>query len=486
MLISLYTSRIVLQVLGVDDYGIYSVVGGITSLFTFLNGALSEASSRFLTFELGRKNWDALNKTFNAAIVNHFLLSILILILCETIGVWFLLNKLVIPEDRIWAAMGVYQCSIFTTCFGIILVPFSSLIMAHERMGVYAYLSIFDVLMKLLLVFILQIIPFDKLFFWAFGGLLTSLTYQMFNIVYCKRQFKECRFRLHRDKNLYRSMFVYSFWDFLGSFSSIAQGQGLNMLLNMFFGPAVNAARGIAMTVQGAIVQFSSNFVVASKPQIIKLYAAGNIKEMMNLVYQTSNFSFFLLYIFSLPLCLELDYVLKLWLGEYPDHTVIFAILIIANSLTWSIKSSRVTALHATGHIKLSNLTVGVILCLTLPVSYVYLKLGYSAVSVFVITIVMTLLAELVACFVLKKYLEYSISDYLLQVYGRCLLVSLLSFFPPYWISLQLEQGFLRLCLVTVISIFSISFFAFYLGFTRDTRSKVVLLVKEKFLKKRC
>lgn len=480
MLISLYTSRIVLQVLGEEDYGIMAVVGGITSLFTFMNGALSEATSRFLTFELGRGNFISLKQVFNTACVNHFILSFIILLLCETFGLWFLYNKLVIPESRMFAAVWIYQFSVIGTCLGIILVPFNTLIMSHEKMGVYAYLSIFDVVLKLVLVIILQYITYDKLIFWAAGGLLTSMLYQLFNIIYCRINFPEVHFELQKDRKMYLQMFSYSFWDFLGSLSSLAQGQGLNMLLNIFFGPVVNAARGIAMTVQGAIVQFSSNFVVASKPQIIKLYAEGNIKEMMRLVYQTSNFSFFLLFLFALPLCIELDYVLTLWLGEYPDYTISFAILIIMNSLTWSIKSSRVTALHATGHIKLSNLTVGVILCLTLPVSYIFLKLGYSPVSVFVITVVMTLLAELVACFVLKRYLDYSVKDYLVQVYGRCILVSVLSFPVPFIIHLVMPYGFLRLCVVTLASSISLCILAYYWGFSKEVREKLFYVVKAK------
>lgn len=483
MVVSLYTSRIVLQALGEEDYGIMAVVGGITSLFTFMNGALSGATLRFITLELGKNHLTSLKKTFNAAFINHLILSFIILVLCETIGLWFLYHKLVIPEIRMSAAIVVYQFSVIGTCLGIILVPFNSLIMAHERMGVYAYLSIFDVVLKLTLVIILQYIDYDKLIFWAAGGLFTSMLYQAFSILYCRKNFVEAHFEFHKDKKLYLEMFSYSFWDFLGSLSSLAQGQGLNMLLNMFFGPIVNAARGIAMTVQGAIVQFSSNFVLASKPQIIKLYAEGNIQEMMRLVYQTSNLSYFLLYLFALPLCIELDYVLTLWLGEYPVYTLPFAILIIANSLTWSIKSSRVTVLHATGQIKLSNLTVGVILCFTLPVSYLFLKLGYSPISVFVITIVMTLLAELVACFVLRKYLEYSIKNYLFQVYGRCILVSVLSFPAPFIIHWFMPYGFIRLCAVTFVSILSLCLFAYYYGFSKEVRDKALAIFKNQISK---
>lgn len=483
MLISLYTSRIVLRELGVDDYGVYSVVAGITSMFTFLNGALSEATNRFITFELGAKNFEKLNRVFSSSVVNHFILSMLVLVLCETVGLWFLNFKMVIPEGRMLAAHFVFQFSVLGTVLGIMQVPYGALIMAHEKMGVYAYLSIIDVILKLILVLFLQFISFDKLIFWASGMFLISLLYIFFNHIYCYKKFKESHFLFHKEYSMYKNMFSYSFWDLIGSMSSLAQGQGLNMLLNVFFGPVVNAARGIAMTVQGAVVQFSSNFVVASKPQIIKLYAEGNIKEMMSLVYNTSSLSYYLLFVFVLPLCLELDYVLYLWLGSYPEETVIFTILILINSLVWSIKSSRVTALHATGKIKLSNVTVGVILCLTFPVSYIFLKNGYSASSVFTITIVMTLLAEFVACFVLRLYIKFSLIDYFINVYGRALLVSALSFILPYMVHSYMDRGFLRLVVVCVISFISVCFFAYYLGFRYEVRSSVRNYIKSKLVK---
>lgn len=470
MLISLYTSRIVLQQLGEVDYGLYSVVGGILSMFTFLNGALSGATSRFLTFELGAGNLERMRKTFSAAVVNHWVLSFVIILLAETIGLWFLYNKMVIPVARMDAALWIYQCTIISAVITITLVPYNSLIIAHEKMGIYAYLSILDVVLKLVLVIALQYITFDKLKYWAVAGLASSFICFFFYRFYCHRSFEEASFSFHKERAYYQKMFSYSFWDFLGSMSSLAQGQGLNLLLNMFFGPAINSARGIAMTVQGAVGQFSGNFVVASKPQIIKLYAKGKTQEMLRLVYNTSTLSYFLLFIFALPLCLEIHYVLSLWLGEFPDYTEIFTILIIANSLIWSIKSTRVTMQHATGYIKLSNLTVGTILCLTLPVSYLLLLYDYPPTSVFICTIIMTAIAELCACFVLRRSLDYSISDYLFNVYGRNIAVSLLSMFLPLYIHFVMDESFYRLCAVTIVSVLSVSFFAYTIGFTKETR----------------
>lgn len=485
MIVSLYTSRIVLNTLGIEDYGIYSVVAGIISMFTFLNSALSGATSRFITFELGKNYFVQLNKTFSAAFINHIILALIILFLAETIGLWFLYHKLVIPDNRLNAAFWVYQCSIASTILGIIQVPFSSLIMAHEKMGIYAYLSIFDVVLKLVLVILLSYVSTDKLIFWAFCGVFVTILYNSFNYIYCYKHFKESHISIHKEIPLYKRLFIYSFWDFLGSMSSLAQGQGLNMMLNIFFGPTINAARGIAMTIQGAVVQFSSNFTIASKPQIIKLYADNNIKGMLELVYNSSKLSFFLLYLFALPLCLEIKYVLTLWLGEYPDYTIIFTILILINSLTWSFKTHRTTMVHATGHIKLSNLTVGVILCSTLPISYLFLINGFSAVSVFIITIVITLLAELVACFVLKRYLDYSVKDYFKNVYGKCLLISCFSFIAPYIVHTLFSESFLRLCLVSLTSLISVSFFAYKLGLDDSSRTKIISFIKNRIAQKK-
>lgn len=481
MIISLYTSRIVLQQLGEVDYGLYSVVGGVITMFTFINGALSGATSRFLTFELGTGNKERLQKTFNAAIINHWLLALIILVLAETIGLWFLYNKLVIPAERFDAALWVYQCSIIGTVLRLTLVPYNALIIAHEKMSIYAYISISETFLKLLLVLILPYITYDKLGYWASVGLISTFINFFFYRYYCKFKFPESKYKIHKDWDYYKKMFSYSMWDFLGSMSSLAQGQGLNMMLNMFFGPAVNSARGIAMTVQGAVTQFSSQFFIASKPQIIKLYAKGEINEMLKLVYSTSCFSYYLLFIFALPLCIDLEYVLKLWLGEYPDYTVTFTYLIICNSLIWSIKSSRVTMQHATGFIKLSNITVGTILCMTLPVSYVFLKLDYSPNSVFVITIIMTSLAELVACFVLKKSLNYSISKYLLNVYGRCLIVSILASILPLFVHSMLAESFLRLAFTTLVSTTSVLIIAYLIGFSKETQILIRSFLTAKF-----
>lgn len=480
MLVSLYTSRIVLQQLGEVDYGLYSVVGGILSMFTFLNGALSEATSRFLTFELGAGNLDRMRKTFSAAVVNHWILAFAIILLAETVGLWFLYHKMVIPQPRMDAALWIYQCAIISTVVTITLVPYNSLIIAHEKMGVYAYLSILDVALKFVLVIALQYISFDKLKYWAVAGLVSSFISFFFYRFYCHSKFEEALFFFHKERVYYQKMFSYSFWDFLGSMSSLAQGQGLNLLLNIFFGPAINSARGIAMTVQGAVAQFSGNFVVASKPQIIKLYAQGKIQEMLRLVYNTSTLSYFLLFIFALPLCLEIHYVLTLWLVEFPDYTEIFTILIIGNSLIWSIKTQRVTMQHATGHIKLSNFTVGVILCATLPVAYLFLHFGYSPTSVFVITIIMTAISEFCACLVLRRSLNYSVYDYLFNVYGRNIAVSILSLVLPFCIHNLMEESFLRFCIVTVVSVVSVSFFAYNFGFTIETRLAIKVWIMDK------
>lgn len=315
--VSLYTSRIILQTLGVEDFGIYNVVGGIVIMFTFLNGSLGGATSRYITFTLGKKDYEALNKYFNVALVNHILIALIIVFFAETIGLWFLQEKMVIPENRLFAAFWVYQFSIVSCVCSIISIPYNATIIAYESMKVFAYIGIVEAIVKLIIVYILSISLIDKLIFYALLLCLLQVGILLFYWYYCNRKFKSCNFKLCKDTCIYKEMFGYVGADLLGNLSFVLQGQGLNILLNLFYGPVVNAARAIAYQVQGVVSQFSNNISIAVFPQIIKSYAEGKIKDMMILVEQSSCFTFYLMWLISLPLCLEAPYILKLWLGNY-------------------------------------------------------------------------------------------------------------------------------------------------------------------------
>lgn len=479
--VSLYTSRIVLQALGETDFGLYSVVGGIVTMFTFLNGSLGGATSRYITFELGKKDYVRLGKVFNAAFIIHIVLAFMVVVLAETVGLWFLYEKMTIPENRMHAAFWVYQLSIVTCFFSITQVPYTATIIAHEDMKIYAYVGMVEVLLKLGIVYALAVSPMDKLVFYALLLCLVQVVSILFYRIYCMRFYSETSLRICRDRKLYREMFGYAGSDMIGNISVLAQGQGLNILLNMFFGPTVNAARAIAYQVQGAITQFSGNFMTAVKPQIIKRYAQGNVKDMLRLVYQSSCFSYYLMWAIASPICLETDYILTLWLGQYPDHTVSFIRLVIVLCLIQTLKTPRSTVFHATGNLKLPNLVVGGILCLAFPLAYMLLKSGCRPESVFWAANLTMVVSEFASVAILRKYIDYSILDYLLKVHARCLLVTAASFLVPYCVYDKLmEPGFLRLLVTSMVSTVSIGILVWTIGLDKGLKETIITTIKNK------
>ena len=483
--VNLYTSRVVLKVLGFEDYGLYNVVGGIVTMFTFLNGSLGSATSRYITFELGRKNHERLNKIFNTALAIHVAIAFLIVLLAETVGLWLFYKKMTIPADRLDAAFWVYQISILTCFFTLTQVPYNATIIAYEDMKIYAYVGIAEVFLKLSVVFLLMISPIDKLVFYAMLLCLLQIGIMLFYRYYCNGHYPSCKIHMYKDKGLFKEMFSYGGYDLIGHISVLAQGQGLNILLNLFYGPTVNAARGIAYQVQGAITQFSNNFMTAVRPQIIKSYAEGNLEAMMQLVKQSSCFSFYLMWMISLPVCLEANYLLSLWLGKYPDHTVNFLILVIVSCLIQTIKTPRTTIFHATGHIKWSNIVVGTILCAAFPLAYVALKFGGSPESVFWMANLTMFLSEFASVLVLKRYINFSIRDYLSDVHGRCLLVAAVSFIVPYLLHDRwMSESFLRLLVTCILSTTSVAVTSLYLGMDRHLRSWLMQIIKKRINRK--
>lgn len=482
--ISLYTSRIVLRVLGENDFGLYNVVGGIVMMFTFLNGALAGATSRFITYEIGRKDYIQLHKVFNVAFFTHIIIAFIIIILSETVGLWFLYNKMVIPEGRFDAAFWVYQISILSCVLSITQVPYSAAIIAHERMNIYAYVGIVEVVFKLAIAYLICISKYDKLIVYALLLFVVQLLLMMYYRIYCNKHFAECKLMLVKDKRMYKNMFVYAGSDMIGNLAGLAQGQGLNLLLNMFFGPAVNAARGIAYQVQGAVTQFSGNFMTAVKPQIIKQYAAGKINDMMQLVIQSSCFSYYMMLLIVVPICFEADFILSLWLGEYPEHTVNFLRLILVLCMIQTLKTPRTTVFHATGKILLPNIVVGTILCFAFPIAYIVLKLGGGPDSVFWTAIGCMAFSEVASIFILKKRIDYSVSKYVLNVHIRCLLVTLISLIIPLIVKgrivLQGFGGFIITGIMTTVCIIATSY---SIGLSKEMRHKINNILKKKLLK---
>lgn len=417
MLVTLYTSRVVLSKLGIEDYGIHNVVGGVVAMFSFLNNSMATATQRFMTHTIGLRDFDRLKKVFSTSVSIHLIIGSLIIILAETLGLWFLNEKLVIPDVRMHAANWVYQMSILSFFVSIMQVPFHATLVSHENMSIYAYVSIVEVLLRLGIVYLLSFNGGDKLIIYSVLLLIVQIVTVTIYQMYCVRRYEECHFSFPRDKMLLKEMTSFAGWNLFGSLAWLLRGQGQNIILNLFFGPIVNAARGVCHQVQYAVCSFTQNFLVALNPQITKNYASGNINEMETLAYRGLKFSFYVLYILSLPLCLSIDYILSLWLKQVPEFTNTFIVLTFIDTLVAILFGSPLmTSMMATGKIKRYQIIVSSIILLYLPISYVSLKIGGTPYTVFYILIIISGLSGFVRLLFCKKQIGYSLRRYLKKV----------------------------------------------------------------------
>ncbi len=456
MAVTLYTSRIVLNTLGVEDFGIYNVVGGIITMIGFLNSSMSAATQRFLSFEIGKKDENQLKKVFSMSVNIHLAIATLILVIAETIGLWFVNNQLNIPINRMIAANWVYQFSILAFITNIISVPYNALIISHERMNVFAWVSIIEVSLLLLTVFMLQMFGFDRLILYAILISIVTLIIRIVYGIYCRLNFPESKYMFFIDKLLYKTLMSYAGWTLIGSAAGALNGQGINILLNIFFGPSINAARGIAYQVRSAVNRFVYNFQVAMNPQIIKSFAFGDIKYMHQLIFQGAKYSFFLLFLLSLPILLETETILKLWLKIVPEYTIIFTQLIIINILIDSIAGPLMTAAQASGRIKLYQGAVGSLLLMILPISYLFLKLGYPPQVTLWINILISIIALFVRLIIVNHLVNLSMMDYAKNVILPIVSVSCISIIIPYAIYYYLPQSFMRFLTTSLVSLLSV------------------------------
>ena len=427
MAINLYTSRIVLKILGIEDFGIYNAVGGIVAMFGFLTSAMSISTQRYITYELGKNNLKQLNKIFNTSITIHAIISVIILILAETIGLWFLYNKMTIPIERINAALWTYQASIASAIILIMSVPYNATIIAHEKMSAFAYISVLEVVLKLAIVYLLLIGSFDKLKLYSILILIVQLIIRIIYGQYCKKHFLETKIHFIKDKSLFKEMLSFAGWNLWGNCAGIASTQGVNILLNIFFGPHINAARGIAVQVQGAVNQFASNFQTAINPQITKSYAQGDYNYMHNLIFSSSKFTFYLLLLLTLPLQIETKTILNFWLGTVPDYTEIFLRLILCVTLIDATANPLVVSALATGKVKIYQTIVGSILFSIFPLSYIFLKAGTNPILVFIIHLLICILAFIIRLIIIHSIINLSLIEYFKKVILKLLLVSSIS-----------------------------------------------------------
>ena len=432
LIISLFTARVVLSSLGFTDYGIYNVVGSVVSMFVFLRSALGNATNRFITFALGKGDKDRLNVVFSTSVVVHFVLGIIIVILAETVGLWFLYEKMVIPEERMVAAQWCYQFSVITCFLSVICVPYDAEIIAHEKMGVYAFVQVFNTTVNLLIVYLVAHTSLDRLILYAFLLMTIQVLNRVFYGIYCGRHFEECHFKWVKDKELLKEMTSFSGWSMLGNLAAVGFSQGLNILLNIFFGPVINAARGIAVQVQGTVQGFITNFQIAVNPQITKSYAAKDLQRMRSLVILSSKFSYFLLLLLSLPVFFEAPKLLELWLGNVPEHTINFIRILIFIMLVSTLENSIAVSKQAVGNIRNYQIIVGSLLLTILPISYIALRLGAPVESVFIIHLVVAMISQIVRVLLVRKDIELPLREYLSVVVLRVGLVTAISCIIPF------------------------------------------------------
>lgn len=469
--VTLYTSRIVLSTLGISDYGIYNVVGGVVTMFSFLNGAMASATQRYLNFELGKGNLSKLQSVFNTSLQIHILLSLGIIVLAETIGLWFLLNKMQIPEERLTASLWVYQCSIITAVITILSIPYNAAIIAHEKMSAFAYISVLEVSLKLGIVFLLHIIQYDRLIIYAILVMTVQLTIRICYGFYCKRHFKETQYKHQINKKLIKEMFSFAGWNFIGQLAAILHTQGVNILLNMFFGTIVNAARGIAVQVQMAVLQFCGNFQTALNPQITKTYAQGDIDGMNKLIYRSARFSFFLLFMLALPILLETNIILRIWLNKVPEETVTFLRIMLCTSLIWTFSNPMSTAVQATGKVKRFSIICSSVLLLVVPCSWIILKLDFPPYSVFIVHFVIEFIVQILRTYILKSLIKFSIKQFFYEVCRRVIYVGIIAVIPPFLIIHYMNSGYIRLILTILTSFLSVGISAYIWGLTYNERS---------------
>ena len=480
MLVSLYTVRVVLNTLGIIDYGIYNVVGGVVVMFSFLSNTMASASQRFFAFDIGRNDVSKLKRTFSMTINIYVIIALIILLLAETLGLWFLNTQMVIPLGRMESANWIYQFSIFSFLVTIMTIPFNAIIIAREKMSIYAYVGIVEVMLKLVILYFITVFSLDKLKLYSVLIFISSCIISLIYIVVCNNKFKESRFYFYWNNELFKSMFGYSSWMLMGSITSLLSNQGLNILINIFFGPTVNASRAIAYQVNSAISSFSSNFYTSVRPQIVKAYAAGNNNYMINLVMQSSKFSFYLLLLVAMPILLETKFVLDLWLEEATESMVIFTKLIILFSLITSLENPLSALVQATGNVKRYEILIGSFTLLSLPISYFFFKLDYAPQTSIYVLIFINIFVHFLRLKVVNELVGISIKSYTLNVLFIIVLVGMLASILPLVFIYYLNEDIYRFIFVSFSSVFSVLFFGYIIGLNKEEKKIIIDIIQLK------
>ena len=480
MCINLYTSRVVLEALGVEDYGIYNVVGGVIVMFSFINNSMTSSTQRFLSFELGAGNKERLHQVFMTSLHIHILISLVVILLGETVGLWFVKHEMVIPPERMTAALWCYQLSIFTAVLTVMNYPYMSAIIAHEKMSSFAYISILDAALKLLLVYLLLVFDYDRLILYAILYAGEKLLIRMVYNVYCIIHFEECKYRWIYKKSIFKEMGAFAGWSMCGNLAYVLHNQGLDMLLNVFFGPVVNAARAVAVQAQSAIGNLANNFQMAMNPQITKTYASGQLQEMHQLLFRGTRLTFCLLLIICLPLIVETPMVLGLWLKEVPESSVTFLRILLVILIVQQISNPLITSVAATGKVKRYELVVSILMLTIVPIAYIVLKMGGSPWTVFVVYLAVVVSSYIAILFIVLPMIKLRLANYINHTVRPCAIVLLLSSVVPVALKLLIEERGMLFSIITIgITVVCTGYISFVYGLDSEVRGMIVNKIKQ-------
>ena len=472
MLITLYTSRVLLHALGVEDYGVLNLVAGFVSMFSFLNASFVATIQRYYNYELGKNGIKGVNKVYTTSLLIQFVLAVLVVAFAESLGLWYVSNKLVIPPERLSAALILFHSSVVSMFLVILQAPFSSAIMAFEKMDYYAIVGVIEVTLKLAMVFLIKYIPTDKLSAYAILLLCVSIIVFLMYFIYAqKKNLIRCS-SFFLEANLFKTMILFTGWSIFGAFAQVARNQGLNIILNLFFGPVVNAARAVSFQIKGALSNFIANISTSVRPQLVSSYAAGNKDRSISLMYSISKINFYMLFVLSLPVALEVDFILKLWLGSViPDYTNIFSRLVLVIALVDVLNGPVSMILYASGRIGLYNVITSIVGLFVLPLSYCVLSLGYPPYSVYVLSLIVSFLVQIVSVWIMSKKIGIYVSQYLKFVVLPISEVSLCSVPVPLILSLYIANDILRFILVFCSSFICVIITTYLLGLTKPERA---------------
>lgn len=473
LFISLLTSRVTLRALGVDNYGINSAVAGVIGMFSIVSGSLSRSISRFITFELGKGNYEKLQRIFSTSLNIQLAIGVLLLLIGETIGVWFLNTQMTIPEGRMTAANWVLQCAMFSFFIGLTQTPYTACIVGHEKMSAFAWFSIVESVFRLIIVYLLYVLPYDKLITLSILGFIVSQCIRSAQRIYCVKSFAECRYSFIFDKTLVKEMTGFAGWSFLTNSVWIFSNQGINILINIFFGVTFNAARGLAVSLEGHIKRFCSDFMTAMNPQITKSYAAGEIDEMNKLICRGTRFAYILMFVLSLPLMFEAYTVLYLWLGMVPDYTVLFFRLATIGSLITLLGQTGVTSVMATGRIKWYTIIISSVTVLVFPLTWLFYKMGAPVEVSYYFFIAIYAIDDVIRLFIMRHLWGFPILMYIKDAILPVIYMTLLSLILPFAFSHYLKNGITSSIVIIFVCFLSSVLAAYMVGLKSAERKMV-------------